>query len=79
VPAKRRAVWFFLAAAVVTVVASHLPGVLGMMLNLKLSWQAASAADLVFYPGDFLKDAVAAVAAVAVHRAFPDVLVHRVK
>jgi biotin transport system substrate-specific component len=49
------------------------------MLNLKLSWQAASAADLVFYPGDFLKDAVAAVAAVAVHRAFPDVLVRRVK
>lgn len=78
-PAKRRAVWFFLAAAAVTVVASHLPGVLGMMLNLKLSWQAASAADLVFYPGDLLKDAVAAVAAVAVHRAFPDVLVRRVK
>ncbi|MGT2463636.1 biotin transporter BioY [Sinomonas atrocyanea] len=77
--AKRRAVWFFLAAAVVTVVASHLPGVLGMMLNLKLSWQAAFAADLVFYPGDLLKDAVAAVAAVAVHRAFPDVLVRRVK
>lgn len=76
---KRRAVWFFLAAAVVTVVASHLPGVLGMMLNLKLSWQAAFAADLVFYPGDLLKDAVAAVAAVAVHRAFPDVLVRRVK
>ncbi|GAB3273795.1 biotin transporter BioY [Sinomonas notoginsengisoli] len=78
-PAKRRGLWFFLAAAVVTVVASHLPGVLGMMLNLKLSWQAAFAADLVFYPGDLLKDAVAAVAAVAVHRAFPDVLVRRVK
>lgn len=78
-PAKRRALWFFLAAAVVSVVASHAPGVLGMMLNLKLSWQAAFAADLVFYPGDLLKDAVAAIAAVAVHRAFPDVLVRRVK
>jgi biotin transport system substrate-specific component len=78
-PARRRGVWFFLAAAVVTVVASHLPGVLGMMLNLKLSWQAASAADLVFFPGDILKDAAASVAAVAVHRAFPDVLVRRVK
>lgn len=63
----------------VTVVASHLPGVLGMMLNLKLSWQTASAADLVFYPGDLFKDALAAVAAAAVHRAFPDVLVRRVK
>jgi biotin transport system substrate-specific component len=49
------------------------------MVNLKLSWQAAFAADLVFYPGDLLKDAVAAIAAVAVHRAFPDVLVRRVK
>jgi biotin transport system substrate-specific component len=77
--ANRRGLWFFLAAVVVTVVASHAPGVLGMMLNLKLSWQAAFAADLVFYPGDLLKDAAAAAAAVAVHRAFPDVLVRRVK
>jgi hypothetical protein len=30
-------------------------------------------------PGTLLKDAVAAVAAVAVHRAFPDVLVRCVK
>jgi biotin transport system substrate-specific component len=79
VPAKRRSLWFFLAAVVVTVVASHGLGVLGMMLNLKLSWEAAFTADLIFYPGDILKDAVAAVAAVAVHRAFPDVLVRRVK
>lgn len=78
-PATRRGLWLSLAAAVVTVVASHLPGVLGMMLNLKLSWQTASAADLVFYPGDLFKDALAAVAAAAVHRAFPDVLVRRVK
>jgi biotin transport system substrate-specific component len=78
-PARRRGLWFFLAAAVVTVVASHLPGVLGMMVNLKLSWQAAFAADLVFYPGDILKDAAASLAAVAVHRAFPDVLLRRVK
>jgi biotin transport system substrate-specific component len=78
-PAKRRGLWFFLAAVVVTVVASHLLGVLGMMVNLKLSWQAAFASDLIFYPGDFLKDAVASVAAVAAHRAFPDILVRRVK
>ncbi|MGO4235898.1 biotin transporter BioY [Pseudarthrobacter sp. YAF2] len=78
-PAMRRGLWFFLAAVVVTVVASHLLGVLGMMVNLKLSWQAAFASDLIFYPGDFLKDAVASVAAVAVHRAFPDILVRRVK
>lgn len=78
-PAKRRGLGFFLASIVVTVVASHMPGVLGMMVNLKLSWQAAFASDLIFYPGDILKDAVASVAAVAVHRAFPDILVRRVK
>lgn len=78
-PAKRRGLGFFLAAVVVTVVASHLPGVLGMMVNLKLSWQTASAADLIFYPGDILKDAVASAAAVAAHRAFPDILVRRMK
>ncbi|MDJ0458044.1 biotin transporter BioY [Arthrobacter sp. NQ7] len=79
VPAKRRGLWFFLAAVVVTVVASHLLGVLGMMINLKLSWQTAFASDLIFYPGDIVKDAVASVAAVAAHRAFPDILVRRVK
>jgi len=78
-PAKRRGLWLFLAAVVVTVVASHLLGVLGMMVNLKLSWQAAFASDLIFYPGDILKDALASAAAVAVHRAFPDILVRRVK
>ncbi|WP_328699866.1 hypothetical protein [Arthrobacter sp. 8AJ] len=59
--------------------ASHLPGVLGMMVNLKLSWPAAFASDLIFYPGDIVKDAVASAAAVAAHRAFPDILVRRVK
>lgn len=78
-PAKRRGLWFFLVSIVVTVVASHMLGVLGLVVNLKLSWQAAFASDLIFYPGDIVKDAVAAVAAVAVHRAFPDVLVRRVK
>ncbi|BCT76163.1 biotin transporter BioY [Sinomonas cyclohexanicum] len=77
--AKRRVLWFFLASMVVLVVITHGLGVLGMMLNLKLSWQAAFAADLVYYPGDILKNIVAAIAAAAVHRAFPDVLVRRVK
>ncbi|MEA5454389.1 biotin transporter BioY [Sinomonas sp. JGH33] len=77
--AKRRAVWFFLAATLVSVVVIHGFGVLGMMINLKLSWQAAFVADLAYYPGDILKNIVASLAAVAVHRAFPDVLVRRVK
>lgn len=77
--AKRRALWFFLAATIVTVVIIHGFGVLGMMINLKLSWQAAFVADLPYYPGDILKNVLAAIAAAAVHRAFPDVLVRRIK
>ncbi|MDQ4500984.1 biotin transporter BioY [Sinomonas sp. ASV322] len=77
--AKRRALWFFVAAMLVSVVVIHGFGVLGMMINLKLSWQAAFVADLAYYPGDILKNIVASLAAVAVHRAFPDVLVRRVK
>ncbi|WP_369047265.1 biotin transporter BioY [Sinomonas sp. P10A9] len=77
--ARRRALWFFLAATLVLVVVVHGLGVLGMMLNLKLSWNAAFLADLAYYPGDILKNIVAAIAATAVHRAFPDVLVRRVK
>ncbi|KHL05214.1 biotin transporter BioY [Sinomonas humi] len=77
--ARRRTLWFFLAATGVSIVVVHGLGVLGMMVNLKLSWPAAFAADLVYYPGDILKNVIAAVAAAAVHRAFPDVLVRRVR
>ena len=76
---RRRGLWFFLAATAVLVVVIHGLGVVGMVVNLKLAWGAAFLADLAYYPGDLLKNAVAAVAAVAVHRAFPDVLVRRVK
>lgn len=76
---RRRTLWFFLAATAVSIVIIHALGVLGMMVNLKLSWQAAFVADLVYYPGDILKNVVAALAATAVHRAFPDVLVRRVR
>lgn len=74
----RAAVWLplLLVASVVTsLVVVHALGVAGLMVNLKLPLAAAVGADLPFLPGDLLKDAVAVLAAVAVHRAFPDVLV----
>jgi len=74
----RRTLWVPLlvtASFVTTVAVVHALGVLGMMVNLRLPLQAAITADLPFLPGDLLKDVVAVVAAVAVHRAFPDVLV----
>jgi biotin transport system substrate-specific component len=57
----------------------HTLGVLGMAVNSKATIGEAFLADLVFYPGDIIKNTVAAVIAVALHRAFPDLLVRRVK
>lgn len=74
----RRTLWVPLLVTVsfvTTVAVVHALGVVGMMVNLRLPLQAAITADLPFLPGDLLKDVVAVVAAVAVHRAFPDVLV----
>lgn len=75
----RRSLWvpFLLVASfAVTVAVVHVLGVLGLMVNLRLPLSAAVSADLPFLPGDLVKDVVAVVAAVAVHRAFPDVLAH---
>lgn len=73
----RRSLWVALlltASFVTTVAVVHVLGVLGLMVNLKLPLAAAISADLPFLPGDLAKDVVAVVAAVAVHRAFSDVL-----
>ncbi len=72
-----RAWWaplFFVATLLTTLLVIHPLGIAGLMLNAKLSFSAALAVDLPFLPGDVLKGLVAAVAAAAVHRAFPDVL-----
>lgn len=74
----RRSLWVALLTAAsfaVTIAVVHVLGVLGLMVNLKLPLSAAVGADLPFLPGDLAKDVVAVVAAVAVHRAFSDVLV----
>lgn len=61
-----------LLASILTV---HPLGIAGMALNADLPLQAAAAADLVFWPGDIVKNILAAVCAATVHRAFPGVLV----
>ncbi|MBO1269045.1 biotin transporter BioY [Arthrobacter cavernae] len=76
---KYRTVFLFLAALVGTVVLVHGLGVLGMMVNGKLDFTKAFLADLPYYPGDILKCLLAAVIAVSLHKAFPDVLVRRVR
>ncbi|HET7398333.1 MAG TPA: biotin transporter BioY [Intrasporangium sp.] len=65
----------FLAAMLTSVLVVHPLGIVGMAVNGHLSLGAAATIDLAFYPGDVLKNVVAAFAASAVHRAFPDILV----
>lgn len=76
---KARALWFFLAATATSIVFVHTLGVLGIALNSKATLEQAFVSDLVFYPGDIIKNLLAAAVAVALHRAFPDVLVRRVR
>jgi biotin transport system substrate-specific component len=76
---KARALWLFLSATVTSVVVVHSLGVTGIALNTKATLEQAFLSDLVFYPGDIVKNILAAVIAVALHRAFPDILVRRVR
>lgn len=73
---RRRGIWLF-AATFGGLVTTHLLGIGGMMVNGQLALPAALAADLPFIPGDILKNALAVLVALSVHRAFPDVLVRR--
>jgi biotin transport system substrate-specific component len=76
---KARALWLFLSATVTSVVVVHSLGVAGIALNTKATLEQAFLSDLVFYPGDIVKNILAAIIAVALHRAFPDILVRRVR
>jgi biotin transport system substrate-specific component len=76
---KARALWLFLSATVTSVLVVHSLGVAGIALNTKSTLGQAVLSDLVFYPGDIIKNILAAVIAVALHRAFPDILLRRVR
>lgn len=53
---------------------THPLGILGLMWRADLDAQAALLTDLVFWPGDVVKNLLMAIVATAVHRAFPDLL-----
>lgn len=76
---KARALWLFLSATVTSIAVVHSLGVAGIAVNTKATLEQAFVSDLVFYPGDIVKNILAAIIAVALHRAFPDILVRRVK
>ncbi|WP_458114033.1 biotin transporter BioY [Arthrobacter sp. R1-13] len=72
---KYRGVLLFGACMVSSIVLVHALGVLGMVVNAKLELSKAVLADLAFYPGDIIKNVLAVTIALALHKAFPDLLV----
>ena len=60
-----------LAASFLTI---HPAGIAGLMARLDLTLAAAFKVDVVFWPGDVVKNLLAAAVALAVFRAFPDLL-----
>ncbi len=61
----------FAACTVTSLTITHSLGILGMMINAKLDLGAAIAADVVFLPGDVLKNLAAAAIGLSVVTAFP--------
>lgn len=66
----------FLAGLAGSFIFVHPMGIAGMAINAGLPVDKAIAADLIYWPGDVIKNIAASVVAVAVHRAFPGLLVH---
>lgn len=74
---KYRGLFLFAAAMASSVVVIHSLGVLGMMVNGKLDLSKAFLLDLAYYPGDIVKNVLAVTIALALHKAFPDLLIRR--
>lgn len=70
----RRWLWFTLAGVGVSLLIIHPAGIVGMSIVADIGLAKAFAVDLLFWPGDVIKSALAAGIAVAVHKAFPSLL-----
>jgi len=55
----------------------HVGGIIGLMASLNLDLGAAVAIDVVYLPGDIIKNAAAAAVAYSLFRAYPDLLRNR--
>jgi biotin transport system substrate-specific component len=69
----------FLAGLFSSAVLIHTMGILGLVWRADMSLAAAVKVDIVFWPGDVIKNLAMATVATAVHRAFPDLLPARRK
>lgn len=67
----------FLAGLGSSALLIHPLGIAGLVWRLDLTWPAALAVDVTYWPGDIAKNLAMAFVATAVHRAFPDLLGRR--
>ena len=65
-------------AAMAGTVVIHLFGIVGFVMK-GMGVQTAVVADMIFLPGDIIKNVLAVLVALSLHRAFPDLLVRRRK
>ena len=68
-----------LAGLVSSFVFIHPLGILGLTIRVPMTIDQAFATDLVFWPGDVIKNLLMAAVATGVHRAFPDLLPRRAR
>ncbi|POH58577.1 BioY family transporter [Arthrobacter glacialis] len=66
------------AAAMAGTVVIHASGIVGFVIK-GMSLPTAIAADAIYLPGDIIKNVLAVVIALSLHKAFPDLLVRRRK
>lgn len=55
----------------------HTLGIAGMVWRIPTTWSHAWGLDVIYWPGDVVKNVAMALVATAVHRAFPDLLPRR--
>jgi biotin transport system substrate-specific component len=67
----------FSAGVLGSLLTIHVGGIIGLMVKLDLDLGAAVAIDVVYLPGDIIKNAAAAAVAFTLFRAYPDLLRHR--
>lgn len=69
--------WLFVSGLLGSVVFVHPLGIVGMSVILRKTLVEAAVADLAYWPGDVIKNIIAASVALAVLRAFPTLLGRR--
>ncbi len=73
-PRRTRAIAIFFCSITASILVIHPMGIIGLKLNLGITWREALNIDMLYWVGDLLKTTLVALIAAEVHRAFPRLL-----